>query len=221
MHNPPDTIDQLMQRAHHIAGWQLGEIAAALDLQAPAHLRQHKGWVGQLLELWLGASAGSRPEPDFPQLGVELKTIPIDAQGRPLESTYVSVCPLTGLHGLGWQDSAVCHKLQHVLWIPVQGDKSIPPAQRQVGMPLLWQPDDNEQQQLQRDWEELIEQVALGKVEQITAHQGELLQLRPKAANRKALTEAIGPDGRKIMTLPRGFYLRTRFTRQLLQRHFL
>ncbi|WP_028117711.1 DNA mismatch repair endonuclease MutH [Ferrimonas senticii] len=221
MHPAPTSIAQLLERANQIAGWQLGELASSMGLQAPADLRHHKGWVGQLLELWLGANAGSRPEPDFPALGVELKTIPIDDHGQPLESTYISVCPLTGLTGLRWQDSAVCHKLQQVLWIPVQGNKAIPPAQRHIGMPLLWQPTPAQQLQLQQDWEELIEQVALGNVEQITAHQGELLQLRPKAANRKALTDAIGPNGNKIQTLPRGFYLRSRFTSALLRQHFV
>jgi DNA mismatch repair protein MutH len=48
-----------------------------------------------------------------------------------------------------------------------------------------------------------------------------VLQLRPKAANNKARTEAIGEKGQPIMTLPRGFYLKKSFTRQLLARHFL
>jgi DNA mismatch repair protein MutH len=43
-------------------------------------LKRDKGWIGILLELWLGASAGSKPEQDFAALGVELKTIPIDSQ---------------------------------------------------------------------------------------------------------------------------------------------
>ncbi|GAA4897165.1 DNA mismatch repair endonuclease MutH [Ferrimonas pelagia] len=218
---PPESIDQLLERAYHIAGWQLGELADTLALETPQNFRRHKGWTGQLLEHWLGASAGSRPEPDFPQLGVELKTIPVDAQGAPLESTYICVCPLTGLRGLRWQDSVVFHKLSCVLWIPIQGDRAVPPAQRHIGMPLLWQPDPDEMALLQRDWEELTEQVALGRVEQITAHQGEVLQLRPKAANRQVLTDAIGPDGRTIQAQPRGFYLRSRFTHRILQKHFL
>ncbi len=37
---------------------------------------------------------------------------------------------------------------------------------------------------------------------------GRVLQIRPKAANNKALTEAIGEFGQPIMTLPRGFYLK-------------
>ncbi|GAA5192314.1 DNA mismatch repair endonuclease MutH [Ferrimonas gelatinilytica] len=218
---PPTSIDQLLERAHHIAGWQLGELALALQVQPPQDLRRHKGWSGQLLELWLGASAGSRPEPDFPELGVELKTIPVDNQGAPLESTYICVCPLTGLQGLRWQDSVVYHKLRQVLWIPIQGDRRLPPSDRIIGMPLLWHPTPDQMQQLQQDWEELTEQVALGQVERITAHQGEVLQLRPKAANRRVLTDAIGPEGEVIRTLPRGFYLRSRFTKALLQSHFL
>ncbi|CDK67090.1 DNA mismatch repair endonuclease MutH [Klebsiella pneumoniae IS10] len=48
-----------------------------------------------------------------------------------------------------------------------------------------------------------------------------MLQLRPKAANSKALTEAIGARGETILTLPRGFYLKKNFTAALLARHFL
>ena len=37
----------------------------------------------------------------------------------------------------------------------------------------------------------------------------------------KALTEAIGARGERILTLPRGFYLKKNFTSALLARHFL
>ncbi len=39
-------------------------------LQIPKDLKRDKGWIGMLLELWLGASAGSKPEQDFAALGV-------------------------------------------------------------------------------------------------------------------------------------------------------
>lgn len=53
-----------------------------------------------------------------------------------------------------------------------------------------------------------MELVALGQIESITAHHGQVLQLRPKAANGQALTTAIGRQGQLIQTRPRGFYLR-------------
>ena len=66
-----------------------------------------------------------------------------------------------------------------------------------------------------------MDMIVLGQVDQITARHGEFLQIRPKAANSKALTEGIGRDGQPVMTLPRGFYLKKTFTAPLLARHFL
>ena len=65
-----------------------------------------------------------------------------------------------------------------------------------------------------------MELVALGQIESITAHHGQVLQLRPKAANGRALTCAIGRQGQLIQTRPRGFYLRATFTQQLLHQAF-
>ncbi len=218
---PPKDEDELLVRAQALAGFSLGELATLAGVAIPANLKRDKGWVGMLLELFLGASAGSKPEQDFPQLGIELKTIPIDEQGRPLETTFVCVAPLTGNSGVSWHTSHVRHKLARVLWIPVEGSRQLPLAGRRIGSPLLWSPSAEEEELLRRDWEELMDLIVLGQVESVTARHGEVLQLRPKAANSKALTEAIGEHGQPIMTLPRGFYLKKDFTRQLLARHFL
>ncbi|MFQ6371345.1 DNA mismatch repair endonuclease MutH [Shewanella sp. YIC-542] len=217
---PPSSIAELMQRAESLAGLTLGQVAHSLDLPVPANLRRHKGWPGQLLEMALGADAGSKPQQDFLHLGVELKSIPVDMQGMPLETTYVCVAPLVNITGLRWHQSLVFHKLQQVLWIPVQGERTLPPAERRIGMPLLWQPDREQQRQLQQDWEEIMELISLGKVTTITARHGEVLQLRPKAANSRSLTESIAEDGSLRLVNPRGFYLKTSFTRQILQHYF-
>ena len=217
---PPQSEAELMARASALAGHTLGELAQHIGLAVPRDLKRDKGWVGMLLERYLGASAGSKPEQDFANIGVELKTIPVDANGRPLETTFVCVAPLTGNSGVTWLNSHVRHKLERVLWIPVEGDRAIPLAQRYVGTPLLWSPDEAEEQQLRQDWEELMDMIVLGEVEQITARHGEVLQIRPKAANSKALTEGIGRNGEPIMTLPRGFYLKKSFTTALLARYF-
>lgn len=198
----------------------MGELARRASIAIPNDLKRDKGWVGMLLELYLGADAGSKPEQDFPHLGVELKTIPVDGRGKPLETTFVCVAPLTGNSGITWQTSHVRHKLEKVLWIPVEGERSIPLAERRIGTPLLWRPNEEEERMLRNDWEELMDLIVLGKVESITARHGEVLQLRPKAANSKALTQAIGENGQPILTLPRGFYLKKNFTAALLARFF-
>jgi len=216
----PATLDQLLARSTALAGMTLGQLAAQLQLTVPQNLQKDKGWVGQLLEQILGASAGSKAEPDFPHLAVELKTLPVNQQGKPLESTYVCVAPLTGIAGQQWHESWVCQKLQRVLWVPILAERNIPLAERMVGTAFLWQPNAEQQLALQQDWEELMEQISLGGIASIRGAQGKILQLRPKAANSKALTAAVGAEGEPIRTLPRGFYLKAGFTAGLLQQQF-
>lgn len=217
---PPENESILMDRARALAGYTLGELAHMARLPIPLDLKRDKGWVGMLIEYFLGATAGSKAEQDFANIGIELKTIPIDSQGVPLETTFVSVAPLTGNSGLTWENSHVRRKLSRVLWFPIEGERQIPLAQRRVANPLIWSPSPFEEQLLRQDWEELMDLIVLGKVEAITARHGQVLQIRPKAANNKALTEAIGEFGQPILTLPRGFYLKKDFTAPLLARHF-
>lgn len=216
----PKSEAELMERAQNIAGITFAELAEEAGMLVPPDLKRDKGWVGQLLEWHLGANAGSKPQQDFEQLGIELKTIPISYTGKPLETTFVCVAPLIGVQGLTWETSHVRNKLSRVLWIPVEGEREIPLADRRVGSPLIWSPTKEEELQLKVDWEELMEMIVIGQVEQITARHGEVLQLRPKAANSRALTEAYGASGKPIKTLPRGFYLRTQFTAKILEQNF-
>ena len=62
--------------------------------------------------------------------------------------------------------------------------------------------------------------IALGEIDQINGKLGQVLQIRPKAANASVITDAIGPNGKIIQTLPRGFYLKTCFTGDILKAQF-
>lgn len=211
------TESELLEKAQWLAGFTLGEIATMLNVLVPPDLKRDKGWVGMLIETALGAKAGSKAEQDFAHLGIELKTIPVNRYNQPLETTFVSLAPLTDNHGVIWQTSHVKHKLQRVLWIPIQGERGIPLAERVVGQPILWSPSIEQEQQLQQDWEELMELIVLGRLQAINASLGEVLQLRPKGRNSKSLAGAINENGQRIKSLPLGFYLRKNFTAQILQ----
>ncbi len=205
MNTAPKSEAELLKRARQIAGMSFGDLAKQANMRVPDNLKRDKGWVGQLLEWHLGATAGSKPVQDFPEIGVELKSIPIGYNGKPLESTFVCVAPLTGITGLTWETSHIRNKLSRVLWLPVEGEREIPVAERRVGSPLIWSPSLQEETLLKNDWEELMDLIALGDVNQITARSGEVLQIRPKAANSRAKTEAYGTNGQPIKTLPEAF----------------
>ncbi|HHF5283247.1 TPA: DNA mismatch repair endonuclease MutH [Haemophilus influenzae] len=212
----PQTLEQLLSQAQSIAGLTFGELADELHIPVPPDLKRDKGWVGMLLETALGATAGSKAEQDFSHLGVELKTLPINAEGYPLETTFVSLAPLVQNTGVKWENSHVRHKLSCVLWMPIEGSRHIPLRERHIGAPIFWKPTAEQERQLKQDWEELMDLIVLGKLDQITARIGEVMQLRPKGANSRAVTKGIGKNGEIIDTLPLGFYLRKEFTAQIL-----
>ena len=213
----PQTLEQLLSQAQSIAGLTFGELADELHIPVPPDLKRDKGWVGMLLERALGATAGSKAEQDFSHLGVELKTLPINAEGYPLETTFVSLAPLVQNSGVKWENSHVRHKLSCVLWMPIEGSRHIPLGERHIGAPILWKPTTEQERQLKQDWEELMDLIVLGKLDQITARIGEVMQLRPKGANSRAVTKGIGKNGEIIDTLPLGFYLRKEFTAKILK----
>jgi DNA mismatch repair protein MutH len=215
---PPSDLAELRCRAEALAGQNLGQLAQAEANQVPDDLRHNKGWVGQLLERRLGASAGSRAEPDFPHLGIELKSLPVDAQGRPLESTFVCSIELSHIADCEWEESRLLKKLSHVLWIPVEGVRDIPLPVRRVGSPIFWQPSSDESEQLKKDWERLSLLIAQGRTGEITAHLGEVLQVRPKAAKGASRRRTVDSDGAIYDEQPKGFYLRPAFTRAIVAR---
>jgi DNA mismatch repair protein MutH len=218
--HPPATPEELFARARALAGLNLAQLAAREGAVVPPDLRRAKGWVGGLFEQALGATAKSRAVPDFEALGIELKTLPVSLDGRPIETTFVCTIPLLEMGRTEWEQSGVYKKLRRVLWVPVEGTRSTPVAVRRIGTPLLWSPSAEEEADLRFDWEELAGMIGRGRVEDVTGHFGRYLQVRPKARDSHARRRASGDDDTIFSALPRGFYLRSAFTARILSRHF-
>lgn len=211
----PVNKDELMLRANSLTGVTIQQLANKLQRNIPDSLVHAKGWFGTLLEDFLGAQAASAAKPDFIDLGIELKTLPIDNNGKPKESTYICVVQLDPDSLSSWEKSLVKHKLSEVLWIPFEANKEIPIALRRIGSPFLWKPDVEQEKQLKQDWQELSDMIVMGEIDKISASLGKVLQIRPKAANAKSLTIDKNQSA-NTLTLPRGFYLRPSFTQTLI-----
>jgi DNA mismatch repair protein MutH len=217
--NPPKNEEELKDRFTSLEGLSFGQLSMGLDISIPLNPSQRKGWVGQALELALGTDATNQAKPDFQQLGIELKTIPIAKSGKPTESTFITSIPLLTIHQEQWISSQCYSKLKRVLWIPIEGDTDIPYAQRRIGRGFIWSPNEDQESVLASDWNYLTLQITTGQLETIDATAGEYLQIRPKAANGKSLCYGFDTEGNKVKTLPRGFYLRSKFTATLLNTH--
>jgi len=211
---PPRDEDELLQRAQALAGHSLGAIAAGLRLDMPADLSYFKGWVGMLLETALGADAAGKPLPDFHAIGIELKTITVGTSGIPREATFVCTTPQLGQSPLRWEDCHLRRKLARVLWVPIVHRRGEPLAARRVGSALLWSPTSTEETLLRADWEELMDHLCLHYEDDtsLDLRLGQYLQVRYGSDYSSRQAERAG----KL-----NFYLRRRFTRQLLQHYYL
>ncbi len=212
----PRSVDELLARARAIEGVSLGELLRRLGCEASTDPVRTKGSAGETLERALGATGGSSKVHDFPELGVELKTIPVTSAGVPLESTYVCTLSLGDADAQEWDTSWVRAKLARVLFVPLIGPHGLAWQERVVGAPLLWSPTREQDDVLRGDFDDVVGLVGVGRIEELTAHRGRWLQVRPKARDGSVRTIAWGSDGEAIGTVPRGFYLRARFTGALL-----
>jgi DNA mismatch repair protein MutH len=214
--NTPTSEQELIDSCRAIEGLTFSQLTASLGLDLPENPNHRKGWIGQVIEIALGANAKNQALPDFTYLGIELKTLPIAESGFPSESTFVTSIPLLAIHHESWETSTCWAKLKRVLWIPVEGDNDIPYSQRRIGTGFLWSPNAEQARVLKNDWDYLTTQIVTGQLEMLDATSGDYLQVRPKGADGKSLCDAYDSVGNKIKTLPRGFYLRASFTASLL-----
>jgi len=222
----PHDAAELVGRALALQGRSIDELARGLGVRIDGAPVSTKGKVGELLERALGARGGSAATWDFPELAIELKTIPVDERGFPSESTFVCAVSLLDAERAEWETSWVRAKLSRVLWVPVitsaTGEARERPergerGERRVGLARLWSPSAEQEAVLLGDFEEILGRIAASGIEDISARVGRWLQLRPKAAHGRVRTRAPGGDEGDVATVPRGFYLRPRFTGAILR----
>lgn len=203
--------DSLLARARALAGLPLSRLHGGAALRG-------KGAVGELIERALGIAPSSRPEPDVPALGIEVKTLPVRA-GRVAESTWVCSASPVAIAAETWATSRARAKLARVLFVPI--DVSAPVLlDRRVGTAFLWSPDHDEEATLRADWEDLADLVARGLSSAISARRGQALQLRPKARDATVTRRYATADGDSWEARPQGFYLRRPFVQRLVDLRF-
>jgi DNA mismatch repair protein MutH len=214
MHSPPRDEAELVARARALSGCAIDALASDWGVRVHGAPVSTKGKVGELLERALGATGGAAATWDFPSIRVELKTVPLDPRRAARESTFVCAVSLLDAERAEWETSWVRAKLARVLWIPIGIGAD---GSRWIGDPRLWSPTAEQERVLRDDFDEILGRIGAAGVEGVTARLGRWLQLRPKAAHGGVRTRAPGGDGGLIDTVPRGFYLRARFTSAILR----
>lgn len=213
-------VQSLLAHARALVGVDLSELADQLGLPVPVGALRTKGWSGQIVERELGVETGGGRGPDFAALGVELKTVPVDLERLPVESTAVCQIDPIAIAGDSWESSYVREKLARVLFVALE----VPPGHASVGERRvvaagLWSPSAAEEQTLRQDFTLFVRAFfRRGRADEITGHLGTALQVRPKGKNADDLRDGYDAAGRPTRVGKCGFYLRPSFVAAILRR---
>lgn len=213
----PKTKEALEQRLNQLVGRSIGELALLAGVDLPYSNHSGKGFAGQLIELYLGASAYNLTLPDFTELNIELKTVPVDVNLLPVESTFICSIDLRSESFVAFEQSPLYHKLAHMLFVLLLAPKGFPITERRVLGYFYFTPDAEQLQSIRADYQEFADLVCTGNSDAINSSMGSIIQMRPKGLSSDSLIQARDSEGNPIYTKPRGFYLRRSFTLQLCQ----
>lgn len=208
----------MLAHATALVGVTLAELADGLGLPVPPGHVRTKGWSGQIIERELGAGDSRGRGQDFAALGIELKTVPVNRDLVPRESTAVCQIDPIQIAGESWQTSYLREKLSQVLWVALRvPEEESSVGDRQVVAVRLWHPSEQEEAWLAQDFELFVrEYFRRGRAAELTGHQGRVLQVRPKGRNAADVRRAYGPHGESTEIGKCGFYLRPTFVAQIL-----
>ncbi len=217
-----DELVALLAHARALIGVELGELADQLGLPVPAGAagpERSKGWAGQIIEHELGVETNGLSGPDFARLGIELKTVPVDRDLKPRESTAVCQIDPVAIAGESWETSTAREKLARVLFVALEvpaGARSV--AERRVTAVRLWSPSPAEDRLLRADFDLFVrEYFRRGRVDAITGHLGQVMQVRPKGKNAADTRDGYDESGRPTRVGKCGFYLRPAFVASILR----
>ena len=213
--NAPLTEKELLKRAMKLAGKHIEEFRRPFDRLFDDSTKNSHGYFGKIMEIYLGASANNLPIPDFPNLNIELKTLPLN--NKMLPKNDIKICSTSFFPietNYCWSKSLVKIKIKKILLVPFQSGESLTYYKKKICRPFLFQLGDYEKI-IKQDYENIIECLFLGKLGLIPRNLGKYLVLKSSSSN-KNLTNYINSDQELVRTNFVGFYLKKSFLKRIM-----
>lgn len=182
------TIEELRARAKELNGKYIAELH-------PKLYTKDKGAIGKIIEEFgFGIKNNSESRPDFAEIGVELKVVPLKTNSKGLsvkERTKVCLINFNQIVQSKWENSHAKNKLNHVLFVFFHYNKDNHLQSQIKDFYLFELKNQLEEPIIQSDWERTKQLVLAGRAHQLSESQNKIL-----AASRS------GPGGLDLSKHP-------------------
>lgn len=197
-------------------GKTIGEIKDELNI---ARERMVKGASGLIVENMLGIVNNNIDEPDIPEIGCEVKALPIqinrDGTVKAKEPTAIQMINYCDVAKESWENAKIRRKIKLTLWVVYlakHGSARLHQNDYVIVDYLIEQPCDITVGIFRKDWETVRDCIIAGNADRLSCRMGTYIEPKTKGKNRLDVTSA--PDGCGGLTTARrrAFYYKKNYT---------
>ena len=198
-------------------GKTIAEIKESLFIGDKCKMK--KGASGLIVENLLGIENNNRDEPDIPQIGCEIKILPLqknrDGSIKAKEPTQIQMINYCEVAKETWETAKIRTKINLTFWVVYlakENSKTKPQDDYVIVDYFLDHPSDSQKEVFKADWEEIQSYIIRGDADKLSCSMGIYLEPKTKGANNQDKTDA--PDGKGGITRARrrAFYYKKNYT---------
>jgi DNA mismatch repair endonuclease MutH len=212
----PSSRESILHHAERLVGHSLREVLE--DLPPTIDFSHHKGGFGTVLERhYFGYEPNSRPEPDFPEAGVELKATPLKRSGRRLvskERLVLGMIDYMTVVSEEWESSTFLKKNSHLLIVFYLHEKDTDPRDFVVKAVRLWDFPEDDLAIIRADWQAIVDRVRAGRAHELS--EGDTLYLGAATKSSTSEVRRRQPNS-SLPAKPRAFALKQSYMNAIAQ----
>ncbi len=212
-----EVLTPLFNTIAHIKGKTIGQLKEELFVGEKCKMK--KGAAGLIVENILGIKNNNRDEPDIPQIGCEIKILPLqknrDGTIKAKEPTAIQMINYCEVAKETWETAKLRSKINLTFWVVYlakENGKSKTQDEYVIVDYFLDHPSDVQNGIFKTDWEEIQSYIVRGDADKLSCSMGTYIEPKTKGANNEDKTDA--PDGKGGLTRVRrrAFYYKKNYT---------
>lgn len=212
-----EVLNPLFNIITNAKGKTIGQIKDSLFIGDKCKMK--KGASGLIVENLLGIENNNRDEADLPQIGCEIKILPLqknrDGSIKAKEPTAIQMINYCEVAKETWETAKLRSKINLTLWVVYLAKvDGIPKSQDDYVIVdyFLDHPSDIQNGVFKTDWEEIQSYIKRGDADKLSCSMGIYLEPKTKGANNQDKTDAPDGKGGIIRARRRAFYYKKNYT---------
>ncbi|MBO5085995.1 MAG: hypothetical protein J6B65_02020 [Paludibacteraceae bacterium] len=181
--------------------------------------KMKKGASGLIVENLLGVENNNRDEADLPEIGCEIKILPlqINRNGdiKAKEPTAIQMINYCQVAEEIWETAKLRTKINITFWVVYlakENGKALNQDDYIIVDYFLDHPNATQLEVFKKDWEEIQQYIIKGDADKLSCSMGVFIEPKTKGANNQDKTDAPDGKGGLIKVRRRAFYYKKNYT---------